>query len=121
MNLLDMVDLVNLVDLMDLVNLMNLEILVTWVNLVDLIDLANMGQSKKKLSEQQDLSRKNFPDKVQMASPKRMNFRKSSKGERGGSRGEREFPFPTFPGNTSLPFPFPKVEEEEETLSSQTQ
>ena len=79
MNLLDMVDLVNLVDLMDLVNLMNLEILVTWVNLVDLIDLANMGQSKKKLSEQQDLSRKNFPDKGQMASPKRMIFRKSSK------------------------------------------
>ena len=24
-------------------------------------------------------------------------------------RGEREFPFPTIPGNTSLPFPFPKV------------
>ena len=23
-------------------------------------------------------------------------------------RGEREFPFPTIPGNTSLPFPFPK-------------
>ena len=24
------------------------------------------------------------------------------------SRGEREFPFPTIPGNTGLPFPFPK-------------
>jgi hypothetical protein len=24
-------------------------------------------------------------------------------------RGEREFPFPTIPGNTSLPFPFPKA------------
>ena len=23
-------------------------------------------------------------------------------------RGEREFPFPTIPGNTGLPFPFPK-------------
>ena len=25
-----------------------------------------------------------------------------------GLRGEREFPFPTIPGNTGLPFPFPK-------------
>jgi len=24
------------------------------------------------------------------------------------TRGEREFPFPTIPGNTGLPFPFPK-------------
>ena len=25
------------------------------------------------------------------------------------NRGEREFPFPAIPGNTGLPFPFPKI------------
>ena len=66
MNLLDMVDLVNLVNLMDLVKLMNLEILVNLVNLVGLVDLIDLayGAELKKLPEQQDLSRKNYPEKA---------------------------------------------------------